>query len=158
MVKKLEHLQVEKYSPNKVSDIEYEFDGSKAVDGSLATRFDAGVGAETAWILVDLGRNYEFSQCETIFEFTNKTYKYKIEYISSEEAGNIDEAVNAKEWKVFCHKTEQGTKMSPVVDKNKATGRYLRLTVVGMEGVPERSAPKDENAVNAISIVSFKVM
>ena len=154
--KEVRTSSVRKYIPTNTSNIEYTFDGSKAVDGNYATRFDAGIGINAAWLIVDLGEDYKFTHCETIFEFTNKTYKYKIEYLSSQEAETIDNATSAKEWKMFCDKTEVGEKKSPIIDIGDASGRYLKLSIVGMEGVPERSEPKDTNAINAISVVNFR--
>jgi hypothetical protein len=31
-------------------------------------------------------------EIETIFEFTSRTYKYKLEYLSQKEAGSLDAA------------------------------------------------------------------
>ena len=70
--------------------ISFCYAGNFAVDENYGTHWDPGVGAHKPWLIVDLGSECKVDEIETIFEFTSRTYKYKLEYLSQKEAGSLD--------------------------------------------------------------------
>ncbi|OXM85998.1 RICIN domain-containing protein [Paenibacillus rigui] len=92
-----------------------------------STRWAANGAVYPSWFKVDLGANYSISRVETMFEYGNVYYKYKIE--TSTDNTN---------WTTFIDKT--GNTARPVsmgyVDNGTATARYVRITITGAEGGP----------------------
>ena len=82
---RLRTLQVTGRSPGTCA-------GNFAVDENYGTHWDSGVGAHKPWLIVDLGSECKMNEIETISEFTSRTYKYKLEYLSQKEAGSLDAA------------------------------------------------------------------
>lgn len=143
----------------RTTDIDFRFTGNFAVDDNYGTRWDAGVGAVNPWIIIDLEKDRTFSEVETIFEYTNRTYRYKVEYLSGKEAKSLDEASVSDSWRMFADRTADGAPQSPVTDSLAAPvkGRFVRLTITYGD-VPETSDGADmENATNGWSIFEIRV-
>ena len=146
----------------RTNDISFRYSGNFAVDENYGTHWDAGIDVKNPWIIVDLGSNCRIDEIETIFEFTSRTYKYKIEYLQQEEASNLDIASESKAWKVFVDRTMNGVPQSPVIDtlpnKSSVQGRFVRLTILDGINIPETADGIDLiNAKNALSIFELKV-
>lgn len=92
-----------------------------------STRWAANGAVYPSWLKVDLGASYPINRIETMFEFGNAYYKYKLET----SPDNIN-------WTTFADKT--GNTIRPVsmgyVDSGSATARYVRITVTAGEGNP----------------------
>jgi hypothetical protein len=90
-----------------------------------STRWAASGAIYPSWLEVDLGASTAIQRVETMFEFGNAYYQYKIE--TSNDNTN---------WSTFVDQT--GNTARPVsmgyVDSGSATARYVRITVTGVEG------------------------
>lgn len=144
----------------RTTDIDFRFTGNYAVDDNYGTRWDPGVGAESPWIVIDLEKDCKVSEVETIFEYTNRTYRYKIEYLTSKEAAYPDAAAS-KQWHMFADRTAKGAPQSPVKDTadngSPVKARYIKLTIEDAD-VPFTADGADlENAKNGWSIFEIRV-
>jgi len=142
--------------------ISFRYSGNFAVDENYGTHWDAGIGAESPWLIVDLGSDCRVDEIETDFEFTSRTYKYKLEYLSQKEAENLNTASESNLWKIFVDKSVNGVNKSPVTDvafnKSSVNARFIRLTIVGSVDIPPTADGLDViNAENALSIFELKV-
>lgn len=144
-------------------DIAFRYDSHFAVDENHGTRWDAGLGAENPWLVVDLYDECRVDEVETCFEFTSRTYKYTLEYLSGRDADDLPTASQSKSWKLFAHRSLQGAPLSPVSDRPAhgapVSARFVKLTIHSAENLP---ASADEwgdktNADNALSIFELKV-
>ena len=102
------------------------------------------------------------NEIETISEFTSRTYKYKLEYLSQKEAGSLDAASGSHLWKVFADRSTDGVGQSPVTDtkpgNSPVKARFIRLTILEGVDIPLRADGLDKkNAENALSIFELKV-
>lgn len=91
-----------------------------------ATRWCASSGVYPAWLEVDLGADYDVQRVETMFEFGNAYYQYKIE--TSTDNAN---------WSSFVDKSQNTARpsgMGYVDSASPRTARYVRITVTGVEG------------------------
>lgn len=70
------------------------------------------------WIEIDLGKQQKFTEIWTQFEYPTFFYQYKIETSS-----------DRKQWTLFADKTDNTMQGSPMIDKGKASARYIRLTI-----------------------------
>lgn len=142
--------------------ISFCYAGNFAVDENYGTHWDPGVGAHKPWLIVDLGSECKVDEIETIFEFTSRTYKYKLEYLSQKEAGSLDAASGSHLWKVFADRSTDGVGQSPVTDtkpgNSPVKARFIRLTILEGVDIPLRADGLDKkNAENALSIFELKV-
>ena len=145
----------------RTTDIDFRFTGNYAVDDNYGTRWDPGVGAESPWIVIDLEKDCKVSEVETIFEYTNRTYRYRIEYLTSKEAPDPDAAAASKQWHMFADRTAKGAPQSPVKDTadsgSPVKARYIKLTIEDAD-VPFTADGADlENAKNGWSIFEIRV-
>ncbi len=145
----------------RTTDIDFRFTGNYAVDDNYGTRWDPGVGAESPWIVIDLEKDCKVSEVETIFEYTNRTYRYRIEYLTSKEATDTDAAAASKQWHMFADRTAKGAPQSPVKDTadsgSPVKARYIKLTIEDAD-VPFTADGADlENAKNGWSIFEIRV-
>lgn len=141
--------------------IDFSFSGNYAVDENYGTHWDPGVGAIKPWIIIDLKNEHTIKEIETIFEFTNRTYKYKIEYLPSKYAQELDKAANDNNWQLFTDRSIEGTSQSPVKDKPiknlSVKARFIRLTILAAD-VPFAADGLDtKNATNGWSIFEIRV-
>ena len=146
----------------RTHDISFRYNGNYAVDENYGTRWDAGVGATNPWLIVDLGSNCRVDEIETIFEFTSRTYLYKLEYLSQKEASSLSEASQSDAWKIFADRSKSGVEKSPVTDtpakKSPVKARFIRLTIAGAVNLPPTADGLDKvNAENSLSIFELKV-
>jgi hypothetical protein len=74
----------------RTHDISFRYSGHFAVDENFGTRWDAGAGAKNPYLIVDLGSDCRVDRIETFFEFTSRTYRYRLEYLPRKEAKDID--------------------------------------------------------------------
>ncbi len=145
----------------RTPNAKFTFDGNYAVDENYGTHWDPGVGAVDPWIIIDLEKNYKISKVETLFEFTNRNYRYRIEYLPASAAADIDKAAASIAWSMFADKSAAGAPQSPVTDTTAdgrpVKARYVRLTLLGAD-VPETADGADMvNATNAWSIFEIRV-
>ena len=101
------------------------------------------------------------TEVETLFEFTNRTYKYKTEYLSSKDAQTLDEAAADNNWQLFTDKSVEGAPQSPVKDTpstgSSVNARFVRLTISDAD-VPVTADGADlKNATNGWSIFEIRV-
>ncbi|OOQ61908.1 family 43 glycosylhydrolase [Mucilaginibacter pedocola] len=144
----------------RTESIDFKYEGKYAVDDNYSTRWDAGLGAESPWIIVDLGKNHQIDSIETMFEFTSRTYKYKLEYLPQSKATGLAKAAKQTDWKLYTDRTTDGAAQSPVTDKSKLkpSARYVKLTITGAVDLPKSADRLDpEDADNALSIFEIKV-
>ena len=145
----------------RTSNAKFTFHGNYAVDENYGTHWDPGVGAKNPWIIIDLEKNCKINKIETLFEFTNRTYRYKIEYLTSDKAGNIDDAAGSTEWKIFADRHSEGAPQSPVTDISDngkpVKGRYVRITIYGADVPPSADGADEINASNGWSIFEIRV-
>lgn len=145
----------------RTHNIDFQYSGSFAVDDNYGTHWDPGIGAVKPWIIIDLEKDYRIKKTETIFEFTNRTYKYKIEYLTSQDATGLNGATESLNWQLFVDRSLKGAPHSPVIDtpqkgkSNKA--RFIRLTMYDAD-VPLTADGLDvKNATNGWSIFEIRV-
>ena len=146
----------------RTHDISFRYSGHFAVDESFGTRWDAGMGAMNPYLIVDLGSDCRVDEIETFFEFTSRTYKYKLEYLFQKEAKDINTASEKDTWKVFADRSTNGAEQSPVTDHalngKPVKARYIRLTILDCVNIPPTADGADMvNAENALSIFEIKV-
>lgn len=145
----------------RTPNAKFTFEGRWAVDENYGTHWDPGVDAGLPWLMVDLEKERKVSRVETLFEFTNRTYRYRVEYLSAADADNMDEAARSGAWRVFADHGESGVPQSPVTDRpvggKPVKARYVRLTLIGAD-VPIKADGEDlVNATNSWSVFEFRV-
>jgi len=131
-----------------------------AVDDNYGTRWMAGVEQETpSSLIVDLGSDRDIGRTETIFEYVERVYNYKIEYLGASDASSIDAAEAATTWKTYADRTNNDKRQSPVTDVNNVTARYLKITITSanLPASAEYGNPGATDFRNRVSIVEFKV-
>jgi beta-xylosidase len=146
----------------RTHEISFEYKGEFAVDENNGTRWDAGLDAKDSWLIVDLGKDYRIDSIETTFEFTSRTYKYKLECLSANEAIDLNAAAIATSWSVFADKSLGQITKSPVVNTSdiaKPTlARFIKLTISGALNLPYTADGADlTNARNSLSVFELKV-
>jgi len=95
-------------------------EGVNAVDGNSLSKWQAKDTDSFPFLVADLGRSYQITRTETFVEYSGKSLPYKIEVSG--------DGVN---WKPFAAKKADDAVEDPCyVDKNTATGRWVRLTVL----------------------------
>lgn len=146
----------------RTHDISFRYSGNFAVDENYGTHWDAGTDSREPWLIVDLDRDCEVDSVETIFEFTSRTYRYRLEYLTNRDASDLNEAALSNKWATFADRGKEGVSSSPVIDfapKSKLLqARYLKLTIAGAIDLPPTADDADpENARNALSVFELKV-
>lgn len=97
-----------------------DYGASNAFDGNTYSKWIAKDTNKPQWLMIDLGRAYNVNRCETFFEFSNKPYKYKIEY----SMDNI-------KWHMFADNSDNEVAESPCsIDINMVKARYVRITII----------------------------
>lgn len=91
-----------------------------------ATRWAANGAIFPSWLQVDLGASYPIERVETMFEFGNAYYKYRIET-----------STDGSSWTTFSDKTANTARPTGMgyVDSGTVTARYVRITVTASEGL-----------------------
>lgn len=143
----------------RTHDISFRYEGKYAVDENFGTHWDAGLDAKEPWIIVDLAADHAIDSIETIFEFTSRAYYYKLEYLTANDARNLQAAAAQTNWKLFSDRITEGAKTSPVTDvaKQSVKARFVRLTIVKAD-IPKTADRSDPvNADNALSIFELGV-
>lgn len=98
---------------------------SNAVDGNGLTRWCAADGALNHWLKVDLGKEYNLSGTEVMWESDGKNYKYTIE-VSPDDLN----------WTTATDKTNNTSTSQVQTDDFKADGvRYVRITNTGLDAL-----------------------
>lgn len=140
--------------------IDFSFTGNYAVDENYGTHWDPGVDAVNPWIIIDLEKECSVKRIETIFEFTNRTYKYKLETLPASAASTLEQAAQSRDWNLFADKTAQGVPQSPVTDypaQGKPKARYVKLTITDADVPPTADGNDPVNARNAWSVFEIRV-
>jgi hypothetical protein len=145
----------------RTTGIDFDFSGNYAVDENYGTHWDPGAGAVQPWIVIDLENEHRVKEIETVFEFTSRTYKYRIEYLSSADSRGLDEAVVNADWRLFTDRSVEGAPQSPVKDMpeegSSVKARFIRLTLLDAD-VPATADGLDvKNATNGWSIFEIRV-
>jgi hypothetical protein len=134
------------------------YKASYAVDRNNGTRW--APTTLPGYLIVDLGENYNLGRCETVFELVTKLYKYNISYLAQSEAANITSAQSSMAWHTYADRSANTDSLSPLVDSNKVTARYVKITV-NSANLPMLSGQistiiQTDNA-DRVSIAEFKV-
>ena len=94
-------------------------DASRGNDGNPATRWCADGAGANQWWQVDLGKAEEIAGCRVVWEFDERTYRYKIE-------GSDD----AKKWALLVDQTKGELRNQIQTHQFEAKGfRYVRITI-----------------------------
>lgn len=146
----------------RTQNISFEYKGEFAVDENYGTRWDAGLDAKQAWLIIDLGKNYRVDSIETIFEFTSRTYQYQLQYLEAAREINLDAVSKATGWATFADSSVGEVKKSPVTDvpeSGKAVkARFIKLQISGAVDLPYSADGADPaNARNALSVFEIRV-
>lgn len=145
----------------RTHDIDFKFTGNYAVDENYGTHWDPGVEARQPWIIIDLEKECRIKEVETIFEFTNRTYKYKIEYLPAKETSKLEAAAESNNWQLFADRSAEGASQSPVSDTpqkgSSVKARFVRLTILDADVPPSADGLDVKNARNGWSIFEIRV-
>ena len=139
-----------------------------AIPGFYAARYAVDRNNGTRWapstlpgyLIVDLGADYHLGRCETTFEYIRRTYTYRIDYLGATEAANITSARNSTSWRLFADRSANTQNVSPLIDSNKVTARYVKITVFSADlptAMSEISTILETDYADRVSIVEFKV-
>ena len=134
------------------------YKASYAVDHNNGTRW--APSTLPGYLIVDLGADYHIGRCETTFEYVMRTYKYRIDYLSATEAANSTVARNSTAWHLFADRSANTQNISPVIDSNKVTARYVKITVFSADlptATNEIGTILETDYADRVSIVEFKV-
>lgn len=129
-----------------------------AVDRNNGTRW--APSTLPGYLIIDLGANYDLRRCETTFEYVMRTYKYRIDYLAATEAANITAARNSTLWHLFADRSANSQNVSPIIDSNKVTARYVKITVLSANLPTASNEIKtilETDYADRVSIVEFKV-
>jgi hypothetical protein len=145
----------------RTPNIDFRYSGNYAADDNYGTRWDPGMGAVQPWIIIDLEKEYRVKEVETIFEFTSRTYKYKIEYLPAQDTPGLDAAAGNTHWQLLADRSAEGAPQSPVRDTPQkgasVKARFIRLTILDA-AVPATADGADiKNAGNGWSIFEIGV-
>lgn len=91
-------------------------------DGDAKTRWCAANSRPNHWWMVDLGAPYDLIGSEVSWEYDRKIYKYKVEV-----------STNQADWIAVADQTQNGSATQIQRDSFTARGRYVRITVTGLE-------------------------
>ena len=107
-----------------ISDSEpLNYEANKGNDGDLSNTWCAADGGLTHWWKVDLGKKYNVTGSEVIWEFAGKVYKYKIET----SLDNIS-------WTLRVDKTGSTSTDQIIRDNFTANNvRYVKISVTGLD-------------------------
>ena len=134
------------------------YKGRYAVDRNNGTRW--APSSLPGYLIVDLGEDLHLGRCETTFELVMRTYRYRIEYLEEADAADINAAKNSGNWRIYADRSSNTDNVSPVVDSNAVTARYVKLTLLSGD------IPKDDAQIRTIvetdyadrlSVFEFKV-
>ena len=139
-----------------------------AIPGFYAARYAVDHNNGTRWapsslpgyLIVDLGADYKLRRCETTFEYVLRTYKYRIDYLAATEAANITGTQNSTTWHLFADRSANTQNISPVIDSNRVTARYIKITVLSANLPTESKEIKtilETDYADRVSIFEFKV-
>lgn len=161
-VSSVRHYDSSPFQPRyRTVGIDFDFSGNYAVDENYGTHWDPGVGAVQPWIIIDLEKESQIKEIETIFEFTNRTYKYKIEYLPAAGAQGLDAAAGSNNWQLLADRSVEGTPQSPVRDTPQKgsllKARFIRLTILDADVPPTADGADLKNASNGWSIFEIRV-
>ena len=139
--------------------VSFGYAGRYAVDDNYGTHWDPGVGAECPWIIVDLEKDRRIKRVETLFEFTSRTYNYRIEYLPSASARTPEEASRSNAWRLLADREKEGASCSPVTDHapRGTKGRFVRLTILKADVPPTADGQDPANAQNGWSVFELRV-
>jgi hypothetical protein len=89
-----------------------------------------------------------------------RTYRYRIEYLKQADAADINAAQKSTSWYTFADRSNNSQNVSPVVDTNHITARYLKLTLLSAN-IPtasqEISTILQTDYANRLIVFEFKV-
>ena len=95
-----------------------DFKAEYAVDDNNATLWRPANNQGASWLQIDLGKVQRFNQVWLQFEYPTFFYQYKVET-----------SVDGTVWHLFADKTDNVNAGSPMIEKNQAKARYLRVTI-----------------------------
>ena len=139
-----------------------------AIPGFYAARYAVDRNNGTRWapsslpgyLIVDLGADHNLRRCETTFEYVLRTYKFRIDYLAATEAANITGAQNSTAWHLFADRSANSQNVSPVIDSNRVTARYIKITVLSANLPTSSNEIKtilETDYADRVSVVEFKV-
>ncbi len=89
-----------------------------AADDNNGTLWRAANNQGEAWLQLDFGRDIDFNEVLTQFEYATFFYQYRLET-----------SVDGQQWTTYADRTQNREAGSPMIDTGKARARYLRLTI-----------------------------
>lgn len=141
--------------------VEFSFDGRYAADENYGTQWEPAPEDPNPYLIVDLQKERRVAEVETIFEFTNRRYLYRLDYLPAKAAGDLKEAEASKQWKTFADRAAWGASHSPVADRPESgatvKARFIRLTLLAADVPPTADGADPENAVNGQSVFEIAV-
>lgn len=145
----------------RTHNIEFQYTGNYAVDDNYGTHWDPGLEVANPWIIIDLEKECRVKEVETIFEFTNRTYKYKIEYLPAKDCPALDKACENNKWQLLADRSIEGASQSPIRDtpekSSSVKARFIRLTILNADVPPTADGLDEINARNGWSIFEIRV-
>ena len=134
------------------------YKGRYAVDRNNATRW--APDELPGYLIVDLGDDYRVERCECTFELVMRMYRYRIEYLPSTDATDLAEAKTSNDWQLFTDRSENEDNVSPVIDSNTVTARYIKITLFSADlpaSNSEISTILQTDYADRVSMFEFKV-
>ncbi|HEY5507440.1 MAG TPA: LamG-like jellyroll fold domain-containing protein, partial [Paludibacter sp.] len=101
---------------------DYNYLPENAVDDNNGTLWKAASSDVPQSLVVDLGKVQQVQRVATQFEYPTYYYQYKLEV-----------STDSVHWQLFSDKTTNRRCGSPMIDDNKLSVRYIRLTISGTE-------------------------
>lgn len=93
-----------------------------AVDDNNATLWKPATATGQDYLEIDLGRQVQFDQVWTQFEYATYFYQYC-----------ITTSTDGQQWHTYADKRQNTLAASPCVDRGICTARYLRIAVTGRQ-------------------------
>ena len=106
----------------RMPEYDFAYSPSYATDNNNATLWKAAEGTFPQALTLDLGSAKEIQRVTTQFEFAGYYYQYTLHY-----------SANGTDWQLFADRSANRTPGSPMIDDNRVTARYLKLTVLATE-------------------------
>lgn len=129
-----------------------------AVDRNNGTRW--APSDLPGYVIVDLGEDVHIGRCETTFELVMRAYRYRIEYLEAADADDINAAEQSSSWREYADRSGNTDNVSPVVDSNAVTARYVKLTLLSGD-IPKASEQVrtivETDYADRLSVFEFKV-
>jgi len=122
------------------SAMDTNFSAKRVTDENNGTLWKAATTAFPQWLVINLGQSYPISRVETFFEYPTEYYCYQIQY-----------STDSLTWYLYADRTHNTARVSPVIDSDAVTARYLRITI------DSSSCKRDTTLDSTVGIFEVKV-